>query len=150
GTAFRIYLPALERPLLSEETSQSSMPAGGTETVLLVDDEDLVRELGARILTKAGYTVLTAGNGKDALEVYRKEQNRIALVVLDLIMPEMGGRQCLEEILRINPAGKVLIASGYSANGRTKETMEIGAAGFVAKPYDVRQLLEMVRNVLDS
>ncbi|MBI4964937.1 MAG: PAS domain S-box protein [Desulfomonile tiedjei] len=150
GTAFRIYLPALEGPLLSEETSQRSMPAGGTETILMVDDEDLVRELGARILTKAGYTVLTAGNGKDALEVYQKEQNRIALVVLDLIMPEMGGRQCLEEILRLNPAGKVLIASGYSANGRTKETMEIGAAGFVAKPYDVRQLLEMVRNVLDS
>ncbi len=150
GTTFKIYLPALEGPPLSRQIFPSITPAGGSETILLVDDEELVRDLGARILTRAGYTVLTATNGKEALEVYRNQKNRIALVLLDLIMPEMGGKQCLEELLEINPGAKVLIASGYSPNSLTKETTEVGARGFVSKPYDIRQLLETVREVLDS
>ena len=74
----------------------------------------------------------------------------IALVILDLIMPEMGGKECLEEILRIDPHAKILVASGYSANGPTKQAIEKGARGFVGKPYDVRQMLQTVRDVLDA
>jgi len=72
------------------------------------------------------------------------------LVILDLIMPEMGGTQCLEELLKIDPEVKVLIASGYSAGGETKRTNETEARGFVGKPYDIRQLLQTVREVLDE
>ena len=118
---------------------------GGTETVLLVDDEDLVRELAKRILSRAGYTVLTATNGREALQVYKKERKRISLVLLDLIMPEMDGKQCLRELLKINPGARVLVASGYSANGPTKEALEGGARGFVSKPFDMGQLLQTVR-----
>jgi DNA-binding NtrC family response regulator len=93
---------------------------------------------------------LTATNGREALEVYRSNQARIALVLLDLMMPEMGGKQCLEELLKINPGVKVVIASGYSPNGPTKEALTSGAKGFVNKPYDIRQVLAVVRAVLDE
>ena len=81
-----------------------------TETILLVDDEELVRDLGKRILERSGYTVLTAANGKEALDLYNREMGKISLVILDLIMPEMGGKQCLEELLKIDPKARVLIA----------------------------------------
>jgi DNA-binding NtrC family response regulator len=126
------------------------LPSGGTETVLLVDDEEFVRDLGKMILERSGYTVLTAANGKEALDVYNKERGRISLVILDLIMPEMGGRQCLEEILKIDPGAPVLIASGFAPNGQTAETLETGARGFVGKPYDMRQMLHAIRGALDG
>ena len=126
------------------------MPAFGTETILLVDDEKSIRKLGEEMLRMAGYRVLTATNGIEALEVYRSNQDRIALVLLDLMMPEMGGKQCLEELLKINPRVKVVIASGYSANGPTKDALASGAKGFVNKPYDIRQVLAVVRGVIDE
>jgi PAS domain S-box-containing protein len=150
GTTFKIYLPAVSSKPKSYQPVVASAPHGGTETILLVDDEELISNLGERILTKAGYTVLTACNGKEALAIYRKERSRIALVILDLIMPEMGGKQCLEEILKITPRIKVLIASGYSANTSSKEALQGGAKGFVNKPYDMHSMLRTVRDVLDG
>jgi two-component system, cell cycle sensor histidine kinase and response regulator CckA len=150
GTTFKLYFPAIpsiEEPAV-EETG--TMPAFGTETVLLVDDEDLVRELGQRILTRSGYTVITAINGEDALEVYRRENERIALVILDLIMPTMGGKDCLKKVLEIDPDARVLIASGYAADTSTKECIELGAKGFVAKPFRFKDLLRQVRKTLDE
>jgi CheY-like chemotaxis protein len=126
------------------------MPAFGTETVLLVDDEEFVRELGARMLTKQGYTVLTVASGPEAVQVYLREGERISLVILDLIMPEMGGEKCLEEILAIDPRAKILISSGATIEGRKKETVESQAKGFVSKPFQLREMLKAVRKVLDS
>ncbi|MGO9571370.1 MAG: PAS domain S-box protein [Desulfomonilaceae bacterium] len=150
GTTFKLYFPVIEMkddPRVREEVVRFP---GGTETVLLVDDEDLVRELAKRILSRAGYTVLTATNGRQALQVYNKERKRISLVLLDLIMPEMDGKQCLRELLKINPGARVLVASGHSANGPTKEAVEGGALGLVSKPFDMGQLLQTVRKVLDE
>ncbi|MBM4329559.1 MAG: response regulator, partial [Deltaproteobacteria bacterium] len=150
GTTFKIYLPALTAERDREETAAlKAMPGGGAETILLVDDEEPVRDLGKKILERAGYTVLTATNGKEALEAYKKEGDNISLVILDLIMPEMGGKQCLEELLKFDPQAKVLIASGFAANGQAKETIEIGAVGFVDKPYRMKAMLQAVREVLD-
>jgi DNA-binding NtrC family response regulator len=126
------------------------MPRGGTETILLVDDEEFVRDLGRRILERSGYTVLIAANGKEALDLYKREREKISLVILDLIMPGMGGTQCLEALLKIDPKARVLIASGFAANGQTKEAIETGARGFVGKPYDMKGMLQSVREVLDS
>jgi two-component system, cell cycle sensor histidine kinase and response regulator CckA len=150
GTTFRLYFPAL--PSVEEPAAQDSglMPAFGTETVLLVDDEAFVRELGARILTKQGYTVLQAGNGKEAVDLFKREGSRISLVILDLIMPEMGGKDCLKSILEIDPHVKALIASGYSADASTKECFDLGAKGFVAKPFRFKELLQQVRKALDQ
>jgi two-component system cell cycle sensor histidine kinase/response regulator CckA len=150
GTTFRIYFPAMISESEAEEALVQPVPRGGSETILLVDDEDLVRDIGGRILTRAGYRVLTAVNGKEALEVYRAGRQDISLVILDLIMPEMGGKQCLEEILKIDAQARVLIASGYSVTGSSNEALAVGAKGFVNKPYDTRALLTMVREVLDK
>ncbi len=150
GTSFKIYFPALTETEEKEETIVREMPRGGTETVLLVDDEESIRDLGSRILAKAGYKVVTAANGKEAIEAFQVRADEISLVVLDLMMPEMGGKQCLEEILSIDPTAKVIIASGFSADGPTKDALEDGAKAFANKPYDIRQLLEVVRAVLDE
>ncbi|MFC1835697.1 response regulator, partial [Thermodesulfobacteriota bacterium] len=119
-------------------------------TLLLVDDDDSVRTLGAEMLELAGYTVLTAANGREALRVYSRNMDEISLVILDLVMPEMGGRKCLAEILKLDTKARVLIASGYSANGPTKEALEGGAAGFISKPFDLKQLLLAVWKSLNA
>jgi two-component system cell cycle sensor histidine kinase/response regulator CckA len=150
GTTFKIYLPAVISLTRSDLPIITSMPQGGTETILLVDDEELIRDLGQRILSKAGYTILTASNGEEALDLYRSNKGNISMVMLDLIMPGMGGKRCLEELLVMDPNVKVLVASGYSADGPTKEALSNGAKGFVAKPFDMREVLEMVRKTIDE
>ena len=150
GTTFKIYLPAIQTEQDLEVTTFETAIPGGTETILLVDDDDDIRELGATLLIDFGYKVITAGNGKEALEIYLREEDRIALILLDLIMPLMDGRQCLAEILRINPDAKVVIASGYSESGPANGVMSVGAMGFVQKPYDMRQLLTTIREILDK
>ncbi len=150
GSTFRVYLPAV--PVEAETAMEDSgiMPAFGTETVLLVDDEEFLRELGTRILRKNGYTVLQAVNGKEALGLFRKEHSQISLVILDLIMPEMGGTECLKELLKIDPQVKVLIASGFSADASIRDTIQMGARGFVSKPFRVKELLRHIRKALDE
>ncbi|MEW6533121.1 MAG: PAS domain S-box protein [Thermodesulfobacteriota bacterium] len=150
GTTFSSFFPALEREAPTDLADTGVMPAFGTETILLVDDEDLVRDLGERVLSRAGYTVFTADNGRQALEIYKQEKDSIALVVLDLIMPEMGGRPCLVEILKLNPEARVLIASGYAGDLPMTESLQIGAKGFVGKPFKMNELLQQVRRVLDA
>jgi two-component system, cell cycle sensor histidine kinase and response regulator CckA len=150
GTEFKIFLPAIVLSIEQDVAATQQMPRFGTETVLLVEDEESIRKIAEQMLRMAGYTVLTANNGREALEVYRSFQDRIGLVLLDLVMPEMGGKQCLEELLRVNSRVKVVMASGYSANGPTKDALSVGAKGFVNKPYDLRQVLEVVRTVLDA
>jgi len=150
GTTFKVYFPALFSDRESEDRVAGLWPRGGSETILVADDDEMIRDLCSRILTKAGYTVITASNGKEVLEVYATQAESISLVILDLIMPEMSGKQCLDGLLSLNPSVKVVIASGYSANGPTQDALSTGAKGFVNKPYEIRQVLEVVRRVLDS
>jgi len=150
GTTFSIYLPVIAQMAEPSDQSEKSMPPGGSETLLLVDDEEPVRRLGQRLLTSFGYRVLVAASGQEALDLYRRQGPEISLVILDLVMPKMGGKQCLEKLLEINPAVKVLISSGYSANDRASGAAEVRAKGFIGKPYDARKLLQAVREVLDA
>jgi CheY-like chemotaxis protein len=145
-----MYFPALKPEKIPEDV-EKKIPylAGGNETILLIEDEELVRELGVTILEKFGYTVLSAGDGQEALEVYEKEKGNISLVILDVVMPRMDGKQCFEELLRINPTVKVIISTGLAQNGLVRDIVELGAKGSVNKPYGMRQLLQMVREVLD-
>ena len=140
-----------ERKRLEEQLYQATkMPTFGTETLLVVDDEESIRELAKELLNSVGYKVLTASTGQEAIEIYAEGQEVISLVLLDLIMPEMDGRKCLQELLKISPSVRVLVASGYSANGPAGEVATMGAKGHVGKPYNVRELLRMVRTVLDA
>jgi len=150
GTTFKIYLPAMDTETEPDhETTLETLP-GGTETILLVDDEKRMLDLGAEMLSSFGYHVVTAENGYEALDLYGNKKDEIRLVILDMIMPRMGGKECLEKLLKTDPEIKVLIASGYSANGPTKEAVEAGARGFIQKPFDAKQILHTVRTVLDE
>jgi CheY-like chemotaxis protein len=151
GTTFSIYLPAIKQELpATVEKKEGPAPEGGTETILIVDDEKFVRELGEQILTKFGYKVITAPDGEAALATYLKNIEEVSLVILDLIMPGMGGKKCLEELLRIKPGLKVVIASGYSPEDNAKTAMESGARGYISKPYNVKNMLKEVREALDA
>ncbi|TET94512.1 MAG: PAS domain S-box protein [Desulfobacteraceae bacterium] len=151
GTTFKIYFPIIEKEIKTMESKEEKVPIkGGSETILLVDDEEAIRELGEDIFTRFGYTVLMASDGESALEIYSEKKEEINLVILDIIMPGIGGRRCLEKLLKMNPRVKVIIASGYSINGPTKEVLEAGAKGFISKPYDMRGMLKTVRKILDE
>ncbi len=150
GSEFRIYLPVTditsELSSTENEVLKKETPEG--ETILLVDDEDMVRDLGADYLTELGYTVRTASNGRQALEIYRQNQAEISLVLLDLIMPEMSGKICLEELLKINPDVKVVVVSGYCSDETPGGPVNLGARGFVSKPYDLDSLVNTIQKVL--
>jgi len=133
------------------EVRDTEVPVGwGSETILVVDDEAPVAWLAIEILKKSGYTVLAAPDGETALQVYEKEGERIALVILDLIMPGMGGSRCLEELVRMNPEVRVIVASGLVADGYRQEILDAGARDFLQKPYEMNELVRRVRNVLDE
>ena len=151
GTTFSIYFPpASSADTHIDKDDKSVTVAGGNETILVVDDEPLIKELANRVLTKAGYSVITAGSGREALEIYSKKKSEIALVILDLIMPEMGGKQCLEQLIKIDPQVKALIASGFAIKGETKTFVDARAKGKVSKPFNIRDLLRSIRAILDA
>ena len=150
GTTFSVYFPVIEDRITIEGPVEEKILVGGKETILLVDDEKPIQELGERILLRSGYTVLKASDGESALEIYRRGDERIDLVILDLIMPGMGGKKCLEKILEINPKAKVVIASGYSPDVTSDNPIETGAKAFVPKPFNINQMLQVVRKVLDE
>ena len=116
----------------------------------MVDDEAAVRELAVQILQRHGYQVFSADCGEAALEFFQTRPGGIDLVILDLGMPGMGGLNCLREFLKLDASLRVLIASGYSVSGPVKEGLESGAAGYIGKPYRLKDLLDKVRTVLDG
>ncbi|MCU0579964.1 MAG: response regulator, partial [Desulfobacterota bacterium] len=150
GTVFTLLLPALPLPR-SRKTNKPVRPAEvrGEETVLLVDDEALIRDLGADILQDRGYRVLLAGEGREAIRIYKKRGKEISLVVLDVVMPGLGGQETFRKLKALNPQVKVLLSSGYSARGAVGEILNEGAAGFIQKPYREEELAARVRELLD-
>lgn len=151
GTVFSIYFPVIDMDIETPETSEINIPIQhGNETILLVDDEQTHRELGKEVLSGFGYTVYTAPDGEGALEFVRKDKNLVDLVILDLIMPGMGGMRCLKELLKENPLAKVLVVSGYSIKGSANDVIEAGAKGYISKPYNIKQMFKAVRDVLDG
>jgi two-component system, cell cycle sensor histidine kinase and response regulator CckA len=149
GTSFKIYFPVSATEQLWESAETGEMPLFGNETILLVDDDDRVREMAQEMIRQRGYQVLTARSGEEALEVYAAHRN-ISLIVLDLIMPGMGGKKCLEELLRVDPAVRVIVASGYSSVCLSQEEREMGAIDFISKPYDAKDILGAIRTALDK
>jgi CheY-like chemotaxis protein len=122
----------------------------GTETILLVDDEEMVRALGQAVLEPCGYTVLMAEDGVQALEMYRAHRGEIGLVVLDVIMPRMGGLECLHRLRELDPRVKVLISTGYTAKSLAQELVADGALGVVEKPFQIQDFATAVRTTIDG
>ncbi|MFC1553678.1 PAS domain S-box protein [candidate division KSB1 bacterium] len=148
GTSFHLFLPK-SKPEADEEEKKVLDIVGGTETILVIDDEENVRNLTEKLLTQIGYTVFTASDGKNALKIYKKQKESIDAVILDLTMPQMSGKQVFQMMLDINPAVKVIISSGHS-DEYTKEGILAEAKSHVGKPYKINDLAKTVRTVLDS
>jgi DNA-binding response OmpR family regulator len=102
------------------------------------------------MLVEYGYRVITASNGREALEIYSAKRETISLVILDLFMPEMGGKECLRALLRMDPEVSVLVASGFTQNGEIGEALDLGAKSFIGKPFDIPELLEEIRKIIDE
>jgi DNA-binding response OmpR family regulator len=150
GTYFSLYLPRHDvAEIAPAPIADANAPPCGKETILLVDDEQMIRNLGRTILERHGYEVLLAVDGQEAVDVYQREEARIDLVILDLTMPRLSGQDALRELLRINPHVRVLFASGYSAE-HLIEADHGRVLGFVAKPYRPRELAHCVRAALDK
>jgi len=148
GATFNIFLPASEKDIITEKKSKQEI-LRGSETVLLIDDEQLIVHVGTQLLEKMGYEVLAADNGKEAIEIYAQNQDKIALVILDMIMPEISGSEVYDRIKAIDPEAKVLLSSGYSVNGQASEILKRGCDGFVQKPFSATKLSGKIRQILD-
>jgi CheY-like chemotaxis protein len=151
GSTFSIYLPASEKPVTKEGPEPKRREIYfGRGTVLLVDDENMIIEVGRKILEKIGYRVLTAGSGQEALDLYMHHQEQIDVVILDMIMPGMGGGVTFERLKQIDGRVKVILSSGYSINGQAKDIMDRGCSGFIQKPFAMEELSLKVREVLEQ
>ena len=148
GTAFHVYLPASEKEVEAERK-----PAGGIlqgrETVLLVDDEQTIVEVMEKALSLTGYRVLVARGGEQAIEVFKKNQDRIDVVILDMIMPGMGGGKVFDALRAIHPGVKVILSSGYSIDREASQILTRGCEGFIQKPFGIKELSQKIREIMD-
>jgi len=147
GSTFKIYLPASNKEV--PRTIEVTEPVKkGRETVLLVDDEDSMLEVGGELLKTMGYHVYTARDGAEALEIYNRSGEEIDLVLMDMIMPRMGGGEAFDRIRKMNPAAKVLLLSGYSIDGEAAKILERGCSGFIQKPFNMEELSKTIESIL--
>ena len=149
GATFSIFFPASDKAAVKEKYRHEEV-IRGSETVLLVDDEEIIIEIGQQILETLGYKVLLARGGKEAIDVYTEKQDEIDLVILDMVMPDMGGGDTFDHLRKINPDVKVLLSSGYSINGQAAEILERGCNGFIQKPFGLNNLSKKMREILEK
>jgi two-component system, cell cycle sensor histidine kinase and response regulator CckA len=149
GTTITFYLPASIKETEKEKLLEIK-PVTGKETILIVDDEETILDVGCEILEILGYEVLAANSGREAILLYEREKDRIDLVILDMIMPGMGGGETFDCIRAINPDAAVILSTGYSINGEARKIMERGCQAFVQKPYTLGELSLKIREAIDK
>jgi len=147
GTTFTIFLPASEKDV-QDTTDTAAKLIRGSGTLLIVDDEEMVLNVGVNMLEKLGYTVLEARNGTQAVALFDAHKSEIKMVILDIIMPDMGGGEVYEKIKAMNPDVKVLLSSGYSVDGQAIDLLERGCDGFMQKPFTMEELSAKVTQIL--
>ena len=149
GTTFKVLLPAHHQPAHQIQSTDLAPTAWkGHGLVLLVDDEDSILNVGRHMLERVGFEVMTAGDGREAIDLFGKHYEKVRLVVLDMTMPNLDGEACFRELRRIEPHVKVIVTSGYNEQDIMSRFVGKGLAGFVQKPYSFRELLSSVRDVL--
>lgn len=148
GSTFSIYLPASVEKVRKVFRNADEITRA-TGTVLLAEDEDTLLEVEKELLETLGYEVLTAGNGKEAVEIYKKKWDNIDLVIMDMVMPNMGGGEVYDRIKEINPRVKVLLSSGYTIDEETKEILARDSDGFIQKPCTIKELSKKIRDILN-
>jgi PAS domain S-box-containing protein len=148
GTTFTIYLPASGKEVQQEKREPIVTVSKGSGTILLIDDEEMIIKVGEELLQELGYEVLVAKSGQGAIKLYKKNTDKIDLVIMDMIMPGMGGGETFDHLKEINPDIKVLLSSGYSINGQASEILKRGCDGFIQKPFNINQLSEKIQGII--
>jgi PAS domain S-box-containing protein len=149
GTTFTLYLPASDRAV-EKDAPLAQEVVRGSETILLVEDEPVVKDVNHELLESLGYTVHSVGSGREAIELYAAQRGAIDLVILDMVMPGISGSETFDRLRAIDPQVKVLLSSGYSLNGEAQHIMDRGCNGFLQKPFQVDRLSQKVRETLDK
>jgi two-component system cell cycle sensor histidine kinase/response regulator CckA len=150
GSTFRVCLPAGRGERDDAHGEEERDPRKGSELILVVDDEPMIKTLARDILQRYGYTVLTADGGEEAIVLYSRQWRDISVVLLDMVMPKIDGREVFRRIREINPGAKVIVSSGYSHDRDADDLLEQGAAGFVQKPYRMIDLVKTIEKVVDK
>jgi len=148
GSTFTIYLPAVDKDVAEDPVAKSRL-RGGSETILLVDDETMILDVGQNMLETLGYRVLAVQSGDEAVDTYRQKTG-IDLVVLDMIMPDMGGAETFAQLKRIDPDVRVLLSSGYSIDGQANEILNQGCSGFIQKPFSIQEMSSKIRDIMNQ
>ena len=149
GTTFNIYLPvSFKRAQTKKELREEIIK--GKETILIVDDEDMIIDVSKEMLENMGYKVLAAKSGKEGIKIYKENKDKIELVILDMIMPDMGGGETFGQLKKIDPKIKVLLSSGYSIHEKATRLLARGCDGFLQKPFNIKQLSQEIRKILNS
>ena len=148
GTVFTIYLPASEKEIVREKDAVAAPIVRGSGTILLIDDEKMILDVGIELLDELGYEVISAMSGNEAIEVFKNDRDKIDLIIMDMIMPGMGGGETFDRLKEIDPNIKVLLSSGYSINGQATKILRRGCDGFIQKPFNMNQLAEKVQEIL--
>jgi len=149
GTTFNIYLPVSHAAVYRDVPTETGL-VKGSETVLLVDDEDMIIKVAQAMLERLGYIVIVAKDGEQAVDTVKRKGGEIDLVILDLIMPGITGGKAFDLIHEIQPALPVILSSGYSLNGQANDILQRGCNGFIQKPFNISELSQKVRKILDE
>jgi CheY-like chemotaxis protein len=149
GTSFKILLPAQEGTSGDRgQITEKPAPLSGDGTVLLIDDDSYVINVGSKMLTQLGFQVLTASNGQEGVEIFRKHHDEISCVILDLTMPTMDGKETFSELCRLRGDVRVILSSGYNEQDVIQQFAGKGPAGFIQKPYSIAKLRVALSRIL--
>lgn len=150
GSVFTVHLPAAEETAAGRKKSPETKSTRGTETILFIDDEEYIRNLAAQLLARMGYRVITAESGEQAIEIFEGNKEEIALVVLDLIMPGMGGSRTCRTLKKIDPMCKIIMASGIDIKNAARYPILRECQGCIQKPFGISELAGKIRTMLDG
>ena len=152
GSSFKVYLPALEKSAKTQRdtVSLATLPRGNGERILIVDDENSILTITSQTLEAFGYKTMTANDGAEAIAIYAQHRNKIAVVLTDMAMPVMDGPATIRALLKVNPAAKIIAATGLKTEGSEAKALNAGVKHFLSKPYTASTLLKTLRTVLDE
>jgi two-component system cell cycle sensor histidine kinase/response regulator CckA len=149
GTTFTIYLPASGKEAAADEEVAAAI-IKGSGTILLIDDEKMILDVGRELLEELGYTVLPVLGGQEAIDVFEKNRDKIDLIIMDMIMPGMSGSETFDRLKEIKPDARILLSSGYSIDGQATKILQRGCDGFIQKPFNMNQLAEKIQKILSG
>jgi PAS domain S-box-containing protein len=151
GSTLMVFLPAMDQDQDREMAEKKTLQIQkGQGVILLVDDEDMITEIGRQMIQRLGYTVLTADSGREGIQIYVENRDKIDLVILDMIMPEMSGEETFDELKSVDSSIKVILSSGYSIDGKVTEILNRGGTGFIQKPFNMNQLAEALNGAMTN